>query len=196
MTMITFPSTPAPAGTRWTLIQPAQNNINTWTGGRQVIASARGWWECTYTLPPIVGTSNFNPWRSFIAAMRGSVNDAQIPVDPTEQVGASGTAQIAGAGQYGRSLITDGWTPSTTILVAGQFVTIEDQLLQLTSDITSDGGGNATISFEPSIRVSPPDNASIEYRNPYCLMYINDTPSYSVAPGYVYSLSLELKESF
>lgn len=196
MTTITFPSSPKPQTLAWKLVQPAQANVSSWTGRRQVIASSRGWWECELTLPPIVGTSNANAWRSFLAKTQGSANDFQVPVDPTAQSSAVASPKVNGAGQTGRSIATDGWPISTTVLQAGQYITIANQLLQLTADITSNGSGQATISFEPPIRVPTSDNADIEFKNPYCLMYLIEKPAMSVEPGYVYSLSLSLRESF
>lgn len=196
MTTITFPSTPKPQTMNWRLVQPAQNNVNAWTGARQVVASGRGWWECELMLPPIVGTDNFNAWRGFTAAMRGAANDVRIPVDPTAQSALTNTVRVNGAGQYGRSVNTDGWPNSTTVLKAGQFVTIDDQLLQLTADVTSNGSGEATLTFEPSLRVPTTDNGAVEYKNPTCLMYLQEEPSYSVEPGYIYSLTLSLRECF
>lgn len=196
MTTITLPSTPKPQSMSWTLKQPAQNNISTWTGARQVLPSGRGWWECQITYPPIVSTASFNPWRSFVAQMRGAANDVQIPVDPTAQSAIANTMLVNGANQTGRSINVDGLPNSTTVLTAGQFVTIGNQLLQLTANVTSNGSGQATLSFEPAIRAAPADNAVVEFKNPYCLMYLTDDPSYSVDPGYVYSLSLNLKEAF
>ena len=196
MATITYPSTPKPSGMSWKLVMPAQTNVSEWTGRRQTIASGRGWWECQITLPPIVGTTNVNAWRSFIAKARGRANDFQIPVDPTAQSASASTPLINGASQTGRTLATDGWPVSTTVLVAGQFVTMGNQLLQLTENITSNASGVATLTFEPPIRVSPADNAAIEYKNPYCLMYFVEEPTLSVENGYVYSLSLNLRECF
>lgn len=196
MTTITFPSTPKAQTMSWRLVQPTQVNISGWTGKRQVLTSNRGWWECDFGLPPIVGTTNINAWRSFLAKTRGSANDFRVPVDPTAQSSASATPLVNGAGQVGRSLTTDGWPTSSTVLYAGQFVTIGNQLLQLTADITSNSSGQATIQFEPPIRSSPDDNASIEFQNPYCLMYLVEKPALSVEAGYIYSLSLSLRESF
>jgi hypothetical protein len=180
----------------WKLVMPAQNNISQWTGARQVMTSDRGWWECQITYPPIVGTSNFNAWRAFIAKMRGPTNDVQIATDPTAQSSLSNTMLSNGVNQTGRSIAVDGLPNSTTVLVAGQFVTIQDQLLQLTANVTSNGSGQATLSVEPPVRVAVPDNTAIEYKNPYCLMYIVNEPEYTVQPGYVYSLSLNLRECF
>lgn len=196
MTTITFPSTPKPRSMTWRLVQPSQNNINQWTGGRQVLASSRGWWECQIELPPIVGTSNFNPWRAFSANMLGSANDTQVKVDPTPQSSTLNSVLVNGASQSGRSLNTDGWPVSSTPLVAGQFVTIGDQLLQLTQDVTSNASGEATIYFSAAIRVSPADNAAIECNDPYALMYLVEEPAYNVEAGYVYSMSLNLRECF
>lgn len=196
MTTITFPSSPKPSGMSWRLVQPAQQNMSEWTGARQVLASGRGWWECSVTLPPIVGEAAVNPWRSFFGLARGAANDFQVPVNEIAQSSSTATPLVNGAGQTGRSLNTDGWPNSTTVLSAGQFVTIGNQLLQLTADVVSNGSGQATISFEPAIRVSPADNAAIEYKNPYALMYFVENPGYSVEPGLVYSLSLNLRESF
>jgi len=196
MATVTFPSTPKPNGMSWRLVMPAQTNVSEWTGRRQTIASGRGWWECQLSLPPIVGTTNVNAWRAFIAKSRGKANDFQIPVDPTAQSSAVATPQVNGASQTGRTLATDGWPVSSTVLFAGQFVTINNQLLQLTENVTSNGSGVATLTFEPPIRTAPSDNAAIEFKNPYCLMYMVEEPTLSVENGYVYSLSLNLRESF
>jgi hypothetical protein len=201
----------------WRLVMPSQTNVSDWTGRRQTLASGRGWWECQLSLPPIVGTANVNAWRSFIAKARGAANDFRVPVDPTAQapnitttaVGSlslnfttnlyqtfSPTPLVNGSGQTGRTLSTTGWPVSSTVLQAGQFVTINDQLLQLTENVVSNASGIATLTFEPPVRVSPANNAPVEYENPYCLMYFVEEPTLSVENGYVYSLSLNLRESF
>jgi hypothetical protein len=196
MSTITLPSTPKPQSLTWRLIQPAQVNVSSWTGGRQVLPSNRGWWECQLTLPPIVTTALVNPWRSFIAQMRGTVNDTQIPVDATAQSAIANTMLVNGANQTGRSINVDGLPNSTTVLTAGQFVTIGNQLLQLTANVTTNASGQATLSFEPAIRNAPADNAVVEFKNPYCLMCFTEEPTLSAEPGYIYSLSLNLRESF
>ena len=196
MATITYPSTPKPQSMSWRLLMPAQTNVSDWTGRRQTLASGRGWWEAQITFPPIVGTTNINAWRSFIAKSRGAANDFQVPVDPVAQSSATATPLVNGAGQQGRTLNTDGWPLSTTVLQAGQYVTINNQLLQLTENVTSNGSGVAVLTFEPPVRVSPADNAAIEYKNPFCLMYLVEEPTLSVETGYVYSLSLNLRESF
>ena len=196
MTTITLPSTPKPQTMSWRLLMPTQANVSSWTGKRQVVASGRGWWECDFNLPPIVGSANINAWRAFVALARGTANDFYIPVDPTAQSALSNTVRTNGTDQTGRAIATDGWPNSTTVLQAGQFVTINDQLLQVTSDVTSNGSGQATIAVEPPVRQPVADNSAVEYKNPFCKMYMTEEPNISVEPGYVYNISLRLREAF
>lgn len=222
MALIDLPATPNPAALQWRLVQPAQTNMSEWTGKRQTLASGRGWWECNYILPPVVDTARFNPWRAFVALARGGANEFRVPVDPKPQepdttapsgvtlsldfanreyfsqggTSSVGTAAVNGGSQTGRSLITDGWPENDTVLSAGEFVTINDQLLQLTADVVSDINGNATITFEPPIRSSPADNDPIEYLSPYALMYLTEIPAYTFETGWIYTVDLSFREAF
>lgn len=80
-----------------------------------------------------------------------------------------GTPLTNGAGQTGSSLITDGWTVTTTTLKAGDTFTIggvfsvnpqtrvsTGRLMQfvVTADTVTDGSGNSTIAFAPAIVAS------------------------------------------
>jgi hypothetical protein len=82
------------------------------------------------------------------------------------------------------------------MLSAGDYVTIGDQLLQLTADVVSNASGIATLTFEPPIRRVPADNATVEYKNPYALMYLVEEPAIAVSVGDVHTLSLNLREAF
>lgn len=215
MTTIAFPSSPKPQSMVWRLVQPAQTNVSGWTGERQTLPSGRGWWECEVTMPPVVSEASARAWLSFIAKTEGEGNTFQIGMTPSEQSngwsspltallldftsGAYATNSapaVKGSGQTGKSLATWGWKPSTTILYAGQHITINNQLLRLTADVVADAAGEATITFAPAIRVSPANNDLIEFRNPYALMYCVDQINEPIEPGMVYGFSFKLRESF
>lgn len=105
---------------------------------------------------------------------------------PTHTAGRyGGTPVINGAGQTGASIITDGWTTTTTTLNIGDTFTLDNvfavnlqsrqstgklQSFVVTAVTTTDGSGNSTIQISPSIvtsgqfqtvTVSPADNAVI-----------------------------------
>lgn len=97
----------------------------------------------------------------------------------------AGTPLVNGANQTGASLVTDGWTATTTFLTVGDVFTlagvfsVNPQNYQSTGDLqqfvvtaqtVTDGSGNSTIAISPSITTSgafqtvtasPADNAAI-----------------------------------
>ena len=197
MTTIVMPSTPYASSAQWRLTQPSQTNVSGWSGSRQTMASNRGWWECEYSLPPIVGDLEFEQWAAFLALAQGSVNDFRVYASAKPQSHLSGyTVRVNGAGQTGRSMTTDGWPPSSTPLRAGQLITVGDQMLRLTANIVANGSGEATVAYEAPIRLAPADDDEIEWKKPYCLMYMKEQPFYSVEAGQVHTLSFSLMESF
>ena len=108
MTTITFPSSPKPSGMSWRLVQPAQQNVSQWTGARQVLASGRGWWECSITFPPIVGESAINSWRAFMGLARGASDPAAVRAQV--EMGIAQAAPYIIAAAQNRTLKTAGRT--------------------------------------------------------------------------------------
>ena len=199
MTLITMPQEPYAVSAQWRLTQPSQTNKSEWTGSRQTLASNRGWWECNYSLPAIVGDVNFEPWAAFLVEAEGSVNDFYVTAKAKPQSTLSGyTVRVNGAGQTGRTIDTDGWPPNRTVLRKGQLLTFKaiDQMVRLTADVVSDGAGEATVSFNAPVRVAPADNEEIEWKRPYVKMYMVEQPFYSEEAGEVHTLSFTLMESF
>ena len=91
---------------------------------------------------------------------------------PSYTVGTyGGTPEVAGAGQSGSSLVTNGWTATTTTLNVGDVFTIAGvygvnpqtkatygwlQPFTVTAPTTTDGSGNSTIAISPAIVTSGP----------------------------------------
>lgn len=97
----------------------------------------------------------------------------------------AGTPKVKGGGQTGSSIVTDGWTPTTTSLNVGDVFTIDGvfqvngqtrqntgvlQQFVVTEKTVTDGGGESTIKISPAIVTSgnfqnvtaaPADNADI-----------------------------------
>ena len=125
------------------------------------------WWEAEVTLPPMRG-ENARAWIAALVSMRGLYGQMYLGDwdGRTPNGTASGTPLVKGADQTGNSLITDGWTASVTgIMKAGDYLQIgsgiEQRLHMVVADANSDGSGDATLSIEPALRVSPADNAAL-----------------------------------
>jgi hypothetical protein len=113
---------------------------------------------------------------------------------------ATGTPQINGANQQGRSLSTRGWTAGLTgALKAGDFIGVTGQtkVYMVTADVNADAFGLATVAIEPALMAVPADGAVITVRNvPFTLAFGTDTMESAVAPGSIYNFSLQLVEAF
>lgn len=135
----------------------------------------------------------FNPQgvvnKAYADGRLGSGYGFEIYDDPAVQSHTAGTyggtPLVNGASQTGASLVTDGWTVTTTSLNVGDTFTIANvfsvnpqtrqstgklQFFVVTAKTTTDGSGNSTIAISPSITpsgqfqnvtASPADNAAI-----------------------------------
>mgnify|MGYP000185716143 CR=1 FL=1 len=80
---------------------------------------------------------------------------------------ASSNPVVNGGGQVGHSVQTSGWQAAVSnLLVAGDYFQIGEQYFMVMENVTSDGSGNATITFEPAIRNSLADQVAIIFNNP------------------------------
>lgn len=84
----------------------------------------------------------------------------------------AGTPLVNGTDQTGRSLATDGWDASQTVLKAGDYIEVNEELKMVTQDAISDGSGECTVNFEPALRAAPADNAVITLVDPKCKMIL------------------------
>jgi len=77
---------------------------------------------------------------------------------------------------FGNTIYTSGWTPNiTNVLKIGDYFQLGSELKMITSNINSDGSGNATLEFEPPMRSSSIANGStIILSNASCLMILSD----------------------
>jgi len=85
----------------------------------------------------------------------------------TQMGDGGGTPLVDGASQTGSSLDTDGWPASTTVLKAGDIISVAGvpYVLDVLEDVVSDSDGAASISISPPIFSggSPANDAAITY---------------------------------
>lgn len=157
-----------------------QFNTNTFqspmTRQTQVVERAGARWQGSFTLPPMKRV-DAAAWIAFLAQCKGqAVTFYGFDPDATTPQGVgTGTPTVSGGSQTGSSLVTTGWTAGQTgIMKAGDYFQVNGELKMVTVDANSDGSGNATIQFQPALRSSPANGASITVNNPKCLMMLTD----------------------
>jgi len=156
-------------------------------------------WYATYSLPPMTKAEALE-YIGFLNKLQGRVHSL-FGYDPSHRTPsgtyAGSTLLINGASQTGVSLTTDGAQASTMVLKAGDFFSVNSELKMVTTNATSDGSGNLTINFVPSLRSSPSDNASLTLTNPTCTMKLqNDSFTYDINQAQIYGISFSAIESF
>ena len=193
----TFPSSPAFQSLNIQSIQPTFIS-RAISGRRQARQIGGQFWKMTATFPPMT-RAEFAPIYAFIIAQRGRYESFTLvpPVVGNPQGSAGGTPLVNGGSQTGRSLVTDGWTVSTTIFKAGDYLKLagNDKVYMITADVSSDGAGNATISIEPALVSSPADNAVVTYTSvPFTVALASGIQEFATGTSGLYEFEAEFEE--
>lgn len=81
--------------------------------------------------------------------------------------------------QTGTSLTVDGLPNTTLSLRAGEFFQVNEEFKVCLADVTSNGSGQATLTFWPALRASPADNSAVVFNTPRILAKLTWAPSLS-----------------
>ena len=156
-------------------------------------------WYATFNLPPMK-KANALEYIGFLQRLQGRVHSFS-GYDPNHRSPsgtiAGSTLLVNGASQTGTSLVLDGGANSTLVLKAGDFFSVNSELKMVTADATTDGSGDVTVNFVPSLRASPSNDASITTTNPVCTMKLTgDSTTYSINTSSIYGISFSGIEVF
>ncbi|MGN6208839.1 hypothetical protein [Asticcacaulis sp.] len=142
-------------------------------------------WSVTATFLNVKMDSNGRDWvAQMLLASRATALWA-LPL-PKGGVGAPGAPVVDGAGQLGTALDVKGLTAGYAFK-AMQWVSLVSggrrYLHMVTSGVTADGTGKATLNILPMLRVSPADGATLEVAAPKIEGLLPIDPSWPINPG-------------
>lgn len=183
-----------------TLIRATAEHRSPFTGKRQVVLSAFALWQFEGKLVPLQGADAATT-RSFLSKLRGRANTFRLPV-PAAGVPFSGyqgpEGLVDGSGHTGTSLPTKLWQANQLILREGDYFNVGDELKMATQDVTSDGSGNATITFEPALRASPASNTVIRTSEPFLYLAAQDdeVAKWGLKDYNTHAMSIKALEAF
>lgn len=173
---ISMPARPGFTRARFGLETNTQRFESPLTKSVQRLALQGSRWAATYTLPAM-SRAQMAAWQAFFLQLEGSANtfhgfdpDARGPRGP-----ATGTPLVNGGGQTGSTLNIDGCTANVTgWMLAGDYFAVNGELKMLTAPVNTNGSGQATLNFKPSLRSSPADNAPLTVRDATCAMILTN----------------------
>lgn len=193
----TFPTTPRL--TSVSLESRSQTFISFSQSGRRNVRQVGAQrWKMKGTYSNLT-RQQFMPVWAFLMDQEGQWDtfDFVIPDLATPQGTAGGTPLVNGASQVGKSIITDGWNFSETVFKAGDIFkfTGHQKVYMITSDVTSDGAGNATLNFMPALTESPAENEALIVTNvPFRVQQTSSTQSYMARNPLLYNFEVSFVE--
>jgi hypothetical protein len=138
--------------------------------GRVLILNPAAYWSLAGGLVGLYVRSVAEPaLKGFLAQIANFEIYEDQNIQATTNGAYAGTPVINGAGQTGAALVTNGWTASTAIFNGGEVITIAGvfainpqsrqstgtlQNFLVTGAVSSDSGGNATLTLYPAITTS------------------------------------------
>ena len=165
----TFPSSPAP---RDVAISTNQNTIVTTTAsGRRQARQIDGQRFRLRLRFPVMTRTEFAPINAFIMKQRSQMESFQyVPPTIDDALGvASGVISVNGAISAGATTCSiDGMANSTSgVFKAGDYFrfTGQNKVYMVMADVSSNGSGQGTLTFEPPLRANVSDNAVLIYSN-------------------------------
>ena len=166
------------------------------TRQRQIVSLAGGTadrWE-GFVVTPRLSRADQRTMMAFLATV-GLYGEFTMGV-PGYDGAASGETlgSVVGAGQTGTSLDVDGVTPSITILQAGEWFQVRNQLLLATANAVSNSSGEVTINHKPALRVSPADNDPVDFGSPEILAQLTSMPSIEEDPSRLAEFMITFEE--
>lgn len=199
MSEVTVPSPGDLLLDRLELSSPTQVNRSTWTGRRKVIGlPGVERWQGAVSIADIATETEERQWRAFLFALKGPANWFRLPLPCNQHPG--GRPTVAAGTTNGYTLPLAGMAANTTILRAGQFMTVplpsgHFRAVCLKADLVSNGSGTGTASFEPALNETPTLGATVETLNPFIPMApVEPVLGLSMSQG-VSGTSLDVEES-
>jgi len=136
-------------------------------GAEVIVVNQVALWSQEYSFAPR-NAADFRILGSRLTQLAkfGNVFEASPPTYTLSSGYAGADPLVKGVGQLGNSLACDGVSNTTLIAQEGDYIQAALQLLHLTADASSDGAGNVTFNFEPSLRKAPTDDTAVEINAP------------------------------
>jgi len=155
-----------------TLMAAAGVTTSPFSGLQQVQAWGGAWWVYVFDVALTRGPQA-RAMSAFLAALQGPVGTflwREQSARGQAALASPGAPVVAGPGQSGTALLTEGWTVEGEAMPAGAMISLgtgtATRLHQLTAPAMADAAGRATLALVPALRESPADQAPLEIAAP------------------------------
>jgi hypothetical protein len=201
MAQVPFPTVANMVEVTWDIDVPMQRNRSGWTGtSKGVGLPGSTSWFATVRPHDVFDPADKRALRAFVAQMRGQGNWTAVPAPVPQQTSAANPVTRSTGLSGGFTLPLQGLPLSTTVLLAGDFMTVplpsgHYRMGILMQDLASNGSGQGTAVLDREIREVPAAGVTVEIRNPFAAMrFANARNGWSDAYAAA-SFAFELEEN-
>lgn len=197
MAALEWPDDVCPASLTWRPESNTKTFRSPFNGASQTVRFPGTRWICSLTFNNLTDDKS-RRIDALVAELDGEYGRVKIRDWGRNGRAPAGSPVVSDADQTGMELNTKGWLPGKTVLMTGDYITVNDELKIVTADVTSSASGCAVISFAPMLRSSPAANAPIEVENPFGIFKLKDNQQGTSTriPGVFTSYTLEFEEAF
>lgn len=197
MAALEWPDDVCPASLTWRPESNTKTFRSPFNGASQTVRFPGTRWICSLTFNNLTDDKS-RRIDALVAELDGEYGRVKIRDWGRNGRAPAGSPVVSDADQTGMELNTKGWLPGKTVLMTGDYITVNDELKIVTADVTSSASGSAVISFAPMLRSSPAPNAPIEVANPFGIFKLKDNQqgTSNRIPGVFTSYTLEFEEAF
>ena len=136
-------------------------SVSPYTSQQKVYQWRGQFWEVDVTLKPMK-RADAESWNAFFLKLKGQVGTFYLSPDPNGRTVRGSASSSAGTPIVDGSLsansssvdITGATAGATGYLLAGDYISINNQLLKVLNDVNTSGSGTATIDVFPNIRTA------------------------------------------
>jgi hypothetical protein len=154
-----------------------------YTGKRQHINFPFALWIFEGKLIPMEGI-DAGEWRAFLVSLEGQKNTFRLPVPgaakPLSGFTGNGTIGAGGVAVRAKSMLVNA-TANTLILRKGDYFNVGDELKMSDNNVTTNGSGVATVSFQPGMRAAYAATTPVQIQNPFIYLAATEDDSGSWA---------------
>ena len=196
-----FPSSPGFSATNFKQNTTTKRTVT--QSGRQVRAtSSTTLWSGTLTFP-VMSQAEFRPIQGFVALAQGPLNefDVVIPIvsSSTSPNAGAATATVDGAHTAGDTTIAVNTNlgGAGNILKAGDVIRFANhtKVYMCTSDINTDGAGDASINIQPALVEDLTDTEAVTLNNtPFRMILSNDLQEFNYRTDGLVSYEIDVEE--
>ncbi|WP_110685069.1 hypothetical protein [Salinicola aestuarinus] len=193
--MIEWPEGLEPYRMDWGRVFNNRAFTSPFNNSQQIRTYPGAYWRCSLQFRNLFEDEE-RRLTSFVGQLQGMAGTFKLYPWRRARATAAGTARVNGNGNAAGTVPSRGWRASTTVLHAGDYITINDQLLEVVADVKSNTQGNATIQVAPWLRTPPADGAEINYTRPYAVMRLTSDEHDMSVESLIAGGSIDCREAF